>query len=373
MKTEHHIYFSDSARMSQVASESVHLAVTSPPYPMIDMWDDGFCDRTSIRRAMDAGDGLLAFELMHRELDRVWEELQRVIAPGGIVCVNIGDATRTLDDEFALYPNHGRILTAMLALGFSNLPNILWRKPTNAPNKFMGSGMLPPGAYVTLEHEYILVFRKGGKRTYQDAGDKIRRRQSAYFWEERNRWFSDIWTDLIGTRQDIAAKGLRQRSAAFPFELAYRLVCMFSIIGDTVLDPFLGTGTTMFAAAAACRNSLGYEVDKGLRPMIVAAWTSALDIARRRIVDRLTEHENFANERKTAGKTIKYVNRTYGFPVITRQETDLMFPLPTVVDKMRPDRFSVRYKLPELTMDGATGTDSAASEPQPAGQMKLFD
>ena len=103
-----------------------------------------------------------AFELMHAELDKVWDECFRVLKSGGFLCINIGEATRTVGNEFRLYNNSSRIVSHCTGLGMVNLPNILWRKQTNAPNKFMGSGMLPCGAYVTLEHEWILIFRKGG-------------------------------------------------------------------------------------------------------------------------------------------------------------------------------------------------------------------
>ena len=137
----------------------------------------------------------------------------------------------------------------------------------------MGSGMLPAGAYVTLEHEYILILRKGGKREFKKESDKQNRRESALFWEERNLWFSDIWFDIKGTPQTLGAQNLgdktaRKRSGAYPFELAHRLINMYSVKGDRVLDPFLGTGTTMAAAMAAGRNSVGYEMDASLGPAI---------------------------------------------------------------------------------------------------------
>ena len=181
--------------------------------------------------------------------------------------INIGDAVRTIGKNFQLYPNHARILTTFSKQGFTVLPEIIWRKPTNAPNKFMGSGMLPPSAYVTLEHEFILILRKGGKRIFKTEKDKINRRNSAYFWEERNTWFSDIW-DLRGVTQTMLekkSKELRSRSAAFPFELAYRLINMYSVKGDVILDPFLGTGTTTIAAMVSARNSIGFEIEKNLK------------------------------------------------------------------------------------------------------------
>ena len=224
---------------------------------MIEMWDDLFCARDpAVRAALDCGDGLRAFNLMHCDLDRAWLEIGRVLIDGGWVCVNVGDATRTIDGRFRLYPNHARVISACTSLGFDILPAVVWRKQTNAPNKFMGSGMLPAGAYVTLEHEYILLMRKGAKREFSAADKKRLRRQSAYFWEERNRWFSDIW-DFKGTRQDLSTSGSRERSAAFPFELPYRLINMYSLRGDTVLDPFAGTGVTTLAAMASGRDSVG--------------------------------------------------------------------------------------------------------------------
>ena len=133
----------------------------------------------------------------------------------------------------------------------------------------MGSGMLPAGAYVTLEHEFILILRKGNKRNFVTEADKKRRKQSAFFWEERNLWFSDVWEDLKGTKQNNIAKEIRERSGAFPFELPYRIINMFSVKEDAILDPFLGTGTTMAAAMATGRNSIGVEIDKNFRETLV--------------------------------------------------------------------------------------------------------
>ena len=106
---------------------------------------------------------------MHCLLDTVWRECARVVRPGGFVCVNIGDATRKVGDNFRLYTNHSRVTLTLESAGLQSLPLVLWRKQTTAPNKFMGSDMLPSGAYVTLEHEYILVFRKGDKRVFAGA------------------------------------------------------------------------------------------------------------------------------------------------------------------------------------------------------------
>jgi len=310
---------------------------------------------------------------MHQRLDRVWSELWRVLVPGGIACINIGDATRTLKDEFALYPNHSRILHSMLLLGFSNLPNILWRKQTNAPNKFMGSGMMPPGAYVTLEHEYILVFRKGGKRLFKTAQEKANRRQSAYFWEERNHWFSDVWMDLKGTRQRTGDKTLRLRSGAYPFELAFRLIAMFSVMGDVVLDPFTGTGTTLCAAAAFGRNGIGYELDEAFGATIADSCRQSVSQGRRRIAERLDAHLQFIDDREQSGKPIKHTSRVYGFPVITRQESELILPLPASIQESGKHRWTVRYDMPEPSPAGLPAPIPQKNTASETGQRSLFE
>ena len=163
MQTTAKLICGPAQSMAGIADESVDLIVTSPPYPMVEMWDEIFAlqdEEGRIGEQLSCGNGQAAFALMHELLDAVWLECNRVMKPGAIACINIGDATRTLDGDFQLYSNHSRILSSFLGQGFAALPDILWRKQTNAPNKFMGSGMLPVGAYVTYEHEYILVLAK---------------------------------------------------------------------------------------------------------------------------------------------------------------------------------------------------------------------
>ncbi len=160
MKTTVRVIAGAAQHVEGVPPHSVDLVVTSPPYPMIEMWDGVFGEQDSrILERLAAGRGLEAFEIMHSLLDSVWRECDRVLKPGGMICINIGDATRTVDSNFQLYSNHSRVLRAFFRHGYTALPDILWRKQTNAPNKFLGSGMLPVGAYVTYEHEYILILR----------------------------------------------------------------------------------------------------------------------------------------------------------------------------------------------------------------------
>ena len=131
--TRHEVSTADSAALPDVANESVALVVTSPPYPMISVWDQEFgAPGSPIAAALERGDGNAAFALMHAEMDRTWAQVARVLVPGGIVCINVGDATRSIGGAFQLFPNHARIIDRFLALGFSCLPGIIWRKETNA-------------------------------------------------------------------------------------------------------------------------------------------------------------------------------------------------------------------------------------------------
>lgn len=234
----------DARALPTVAEGSVDLVVTSPPYPMIPQWEETF------RRL-----GATGYDGMHAVLAEAWRACHRVLVPGGILAVNIGDALRSLNGEFQLWPNHATTLAQASAIGFRPLPYLLWKKPTNRPNAFLGSGFLPPNAYVTLDCEYILLFRKGALRRFP-PGDP-RRRSSLYSRSERDRWFSQIWGDIRGTPQRSGTR----RTGAFPAELPRRLVRMFSVVGDTVLDPFAGTGTAVWVAADLGRNAIGIEID----------------------------------------------------------------------------------------------------------------
>ena len=146
----------------------------------------------------------------------------------------------------------------MLKAGFTPLPNIYWKKPGNKPNAFLGSGFLPVNAYVTLDCEHILIFRKGKIRKFSEA-EKIRRKESTFTKEERHLWFSQTWIGINGTKQKVINN---RKSAAFPEEIPERLIRMFSIKGDVVLDPFAGTGTTLKVAERLERKAIGIDIDE---------------------------------------------------------------------------------------------------------------
>lgn len=295
MLTQHRIIFGNSQQMPELEDGTVQLMVTSPPYPMIQMWDELFCKADPkigelFQRLNAKGEDQTVrkiYTAMHENLAKVWRETHRVLVDGGIACINIGDATRTVNGKFQLYPNHSRITEVCEKIGFTTLPYILWKKPTTKPmykgkGAFLGSGFLPPNAYVTLDCEFILLFRKGKLRKFPPK-DALRY-ESAFTKKERDEWFSQIWA-FKGTRQ--TANELERRTAAYPEEIADRLIRMFSVKGETVLDPFLGSGTTTKVAMQNERNSIGYEADANLLPVITKKTnncTVTADVKRKSVV-----------------------------------------------------------------------------------------
>jgi site-specific DNA-methyltransferase (adenine-specific) len=333
-ETEHVLRVGDAAAMTHLDDDSVPLVVTSPPYPMVAQWDDLFAARDdAVADALDAGAGERAFERMHEQLDAVWDEVCRVLAPGGVVCVNVGDATRSLDGQFRTYTNHSRIDRALRDRGLRSLPDVLWRKPTNSATKFMGSGTLPPNAYVTLEHEHLLLFRAGGPRSFP-PGD-ARRYESAFFWEERNRWFSDLW-EFPGTDQTVGD----ERVAAFPLELPLRVVRMYSVYGDTVLDPFAGTGTTTLAAMLAGRSSVGYDLAGDRLAVLDERLDDLPDRSERRARERLARHREFVADRDPG-----YEAENYDVGVTTKAERGIRLYRVDGVERTgtRPRRYRVGH------------------------------
>lgn len=342
--TLHRTVIADSRLLEGVEEPFADIVVTSPPYPMIEMWDSMFSALSGgVGGSLAAGRADEAFETMHAELDHVWKGIYRSLREGGIACIVVGDATRTVNGGFRLFPNHSRIISACTGAGFHPLPCILWRKQSNKPNKFMGSGMFPPSAYPTLEHEHILIFRKGAARRFATAEGKAARKRSAFFWEERNLWFSDVWEDLKGERQVNAPGASRERKASFPSELARRLICMFSVQGDTVLDPFLGSGTTSIAAAECARNSVGYETDGSFMDTISRRFSEAPVSSRAYTESRLRNHTDRMRDLATSGRRPKYRSRQYGFPVVTSQEVDIELPVVAVSRETVEGSYSVEY------------------------------
>ena len=231
--------------MPELADGSVDLVVTSPPYWQI---KDYGCDG-------QIGSGESLHDYL-RSLAMVWEECLRVLAPGGRLCVNIGDqfARASLYGRYRVIPLHAEVVCQACAVGFDFLGSIIWQKKTTLNTSggavVMGSFPYPPNGIVELDYEHIHIFRRQG--TGRKPAAEVRA-ASALTKEEWKSFFSGHW-NIGGARK-------RGHEAPFPEEVPRRLIRMFSFVGDTVLDPFMGTGTTAQAALSLGRNAVGYEIN----------------------------------------------------------------------------------------------------------------
>jgi len=231
------IYKKSSEDMKEVKSGSVALVVTSPPYPMIAKWDDLF--------------KTINFKEQHELLNRTFKECYRILIDGGIACINIGDATRSINKDFCCYPNYAEITINLMSIGFTPLIPILWKKISNRPNAFLGSGFLPVNVYISQDCEYIGIYRKGKIRQFNEV-EKQKRNNSSFTKEQRDLWCQQIW--------EIKGKSKAKETSAFPEEIPYRLIRLFSIENDLVVDPFNGTGTTGKISEQLNRKFIGYQI-----------------------------------------------------------------------------------------------------------------
>jgi DNA modification methylase len=248
--TRHELHHADARAVDFFAPGGTHLVVTSPPYWTLKKYNDG---------AGQLGD-VDDYELFLDELDKVWRTCLTALVPGGrLVCV-VGDvclSRRSNNGRHAVVPLHSSIQERLRALGFDNLAPIIWHKIANAAYEvengeggFLGKPY-EPNAVIKNDIEFILMARKpGGYRKPELAARVL----SLISKENHQRWFQQIWSGVTGA-------STKDHPAPFPVEIAERLIRMFSFVGDTVLDPFMGTGTTNLAAARTGRNSVGVEID----------------------------------------------------------------------------------------------------------------
>jgi len=249
MPTHHTLVLGDSRSLKNIKDSSVHLVVTSPPY-----WTLKEYPRISgqLGRIADYATFLM-------ELDKVWSECYRVLVPGGRLVIVVGDVllSRRKHKRHQVIPLHADIQIRCRMLGFDNLAPIFWYKIANAAYEAKGNGggflgkPYEPNAVIKHDVEYILMERKPGSYRSPDPQTRL---LSAISQENHGIWFRQIWEGIQG-------ESTRNHPAPFPVELADRLIRMFSFAMDTVLDPFVGTGTTMLAAGRAGRNSIGIEID----------------------------------------------------------------------------------------------------------------
>ncbi len=249
-ETVHQLRRGDARDLSWLPDGSVHLVVTSPPYWTLKQYEP----HQSQLGAISDYDAFLA------ELDKVWAECIRVLVPGGRICCVVGDVciARKRGGRHYILPLHADIQTRSRRLGLDCLTPILWQKIANGATEVEGNGAgfygkpYQPGAIIKNDVEYILFLRKGGE--YRSPST-IQRALSMLTREEMQGWLRSVWSDIRG---ESTRKG---HPAPFPVELAERLIRLFSFAGDTILDPFVGTGTTALAAMACGRSSLGVDIE----------------------------------------------------------------------------------------------------------------
>lgn len=247
--THHRLWQGDARNLEWVEDNSVHLVITSPPYWTLKKYRDG---ESQLGAVADYDDFLT-------ELDRVWKHAYRALVPGGRVVIVVGDvclSRRQNSGRHTVVPLHASIQEHCRAMGFDNLAPIIWYKIANASYEVEGGGgflgkPFEPNAVIKNDIEFILMQRKPGGYRSPSLDARI---LSVIGAEDHQRWFQQIWSGLTGA-------STRNHPAPYPVELAERLIRMYSFVGDTVLDPFMGTGTTSVAAARSGRNSIGVEVD----------------------------------------------------------------------------------------------------------------
>lgn len=248
----HTVYFADSRNMAELSDESVHLVVTSPPYWHI---KDYGCEG-------QIGYGQSLHEYLV-DLSRVWRECYRVLQPGRRLCINIGDqfARSVAYGRYKVIPLHAEVIAQCETIGFDYMGAIIWQKKTTMNTTggavVMGSFPYPPNGIVELDYEFILLFKKPGNIASLPPEVK---QASALSRDEWKEYFSGHW-HFGGARQV-------GHEAMFPEELPRRLIRMFSFVGETVLDPFLGSGTTAKVAIELGRQSVGYEIQREFEPTI---------------------------------------------------------------------------------------------------------
>jgi len=246
------IFIADSRSMSEVQDGSVALVVTSPPYYHIKDY--------GVPGQIGYGQSLHEYLM---DLSRVWRECWRVLKPGRRLCVNIGDqfARAILYGRYKVIPLHAEVISQCESIGFDYIGAIIWQKKTTMRTTggavVMGSFPYPPNGIVELDYEFILLFKKPGRSSPVPKEVK-----------EASRLAPDEWKEFFGGHWAFAGERQVLHEAMFPEELPKRLIRMFSFIGETVLDPFLGSGTTVKVALELGRNAIGYEIQSDFVPVI---------------------------------------------------------------------------------------------------------
>lgn len=291
MKTHHKIIIGDSRNMEEIADESIHLIVTSPPYWQLKDYGNenqiGYND---------------TYEEYINNLNLVWSECHRVLHKGCRLCINIGDefARSVYYGRYKVIPIRTEIIKFCENYGFDYMGSIIWQKVTTCNTTggatIMGSYPYPRNGIIKLDYEFILIFKKYGNAP--NVSKEIKE-LSKLTNEEWNQYFVGHW-NFSGEKQD-------KHLAMFPEELPKRLIKMFSFVGETILDPFLGSGTTSLAAKKLNRNSIGYEINEDFLQII----KEKLDIDKKEIFNEniyeIIKQSNFDNNYKERINKLPYI------------------------------------------------------------------
>lgn len=244
------VYYRSSENMIELVDESIDLIVTSPPYGTIKDYDHlgqiGFFDD---------------FDQYIKRLALVWKECYRVLKPSRRLAINIGDQylRAKTHGRYRILPIGAAITLSCIKLGFDFLGDIIWKKvsttQTTGGGALMGSVFYPRNGLVTYDYEHILIFKKPGKS--KANADSLTKEKSKICLDEWKKWYVGHWT-IPGVRQ-------LEHIAMFPEEIPYRIIRMFSLVNDTILDPFVGSGTSLKVAMALQRNGIGYEINPNYR------------------------------------------------------------------------------------------------------------
>jgi len=252
LPSHHEMYLGDARDLSMIEQESVELVVTSPPYFDIKDYENGTGGNDQLGDVTD-------YEAFNDEIDKIWKNCYEKIVPGGRMCVVVGDVLRSRSEygRHQVLPLHATIQEHCMEIGFDNLAPIIWYKIGNASLESGGNARFlgkpyEPGAVIKNDIEYILLFRKPGGYRSPSVEERI---LSLIEADRHQKMFRQLWDDIKGEPQT-------DHPAPFPAELAERLIRMFSFVGDTVLDPFAGSGSTAVAASRCGRNSVSVELEE---------------------------------------------------------------------------------------------------------------
>ena len=265
----HRLHLGDSRHL-ELGAESVELVVTSPPYWTLKKYND---------QAGQLGE-IADYERFLDELDAVWRRVYHALVPGGRMVVVVGDVnvSRKAFGRHMVFPLHASIQERCRQIGFDNLAPIIWYKIANAQYEMGAGGFYgkpyEPNGVIKNDIEYILLQRKPGGYRKPDLAMRLMSILSA---DDHSEWFQQVW--------HLGGASLRDHPAPYPISLAERLIRMFSFVGDTVYDPFLGTGTTSAAAASCGRNSVGCEIDPAYFKQCVERVSGAAGASRQSALD----------------------------------------------------------------------------------------